>query len=94
MVGWLIETYCGLTGHLWDRSHISTDICTSCGKIRFVSPEEETARLAKAYQPFIDTIVQTIKRWEGANDNPRCFCPDCGADLGRFYSNRIRMERP
>jgi hypothetical protein len=26
-------------------------------------------------------------------DNPRCFCPDCGADLGYFYSNRIRMER-
>lgn len=26
-------------------------------------------------------------------DNPRCFCPDCGADLGSFYSNRIRMER-
>jgi hypothetical protein len=26
-------------------------------------------------------------------DNPRCFCPDCGADLGNFYSNRIRMER-
>jgi hypothetical protein len=26
-------------------------------------------------------------------DNPRCFCPDCGADLGNFYSNRIQMER-
>jgi hypothetical protein len=26
-------------------------------------------------------------------DNPRCFCPDCGADLGSFYSNRIQMER-
>jgi len=26
-------------------------------------------------------------------DNPRCFFPDCGADLGSFYSNRIRMER-
>lgn len=25
-------------------------------------------------------------------DNPRCFCPDCGADLGNFYSNRIQME--
>ncbi len=25
-------------------------------------------------------------------DNPRCFCPDCGADLGSFYSNRIQME--
>ena len=25
--------------------------------------------------------------------NPRCFCPDCGADLGNFYSNRIQMER-
>ena len=25
-------------------------------------------------------------------DNPRCFCPDCGADLGRFYSDRIRMS--
>lgn len=26
-------------------------------------------------------------------DNPRCFCPDCNADLGDFYSNRIVMKR-
>lgn len=24
-------------------------------------------------------------------DNPRCYCPDCGADLGHFYNNRIHM---
>ena len=27
-----------------------------------------------------------------AERNPQYFCPDCGADLGKFYSNRIRME--
>ena len=27
------------------------------------------------------------------SDNPRMFCPECDADLGRFYSNRIRMVR-
>ena len=25
-------------------------------------------------------------------DNPRCFCPDCGADLGDFYCNRIVIK--
>ena len=27
------------------------------------------------------------------NENPRGFCPDCGADVGNFYSNRIRWKR-
>jgi uncharacterized protein with PIN domain len=26
-------------------------------------------------------------------DNPKLFCPDCNTDLGRFYSNRLRMVR-
>jgi hypothetical protein len=26
-------------------------------------------------------------------DNPRGFCPHCHADLGTFYSNRIRWEK-
>ena len=30
---------------------------------------------------------------EGSAENPNCFCPDCGADLGFFYNNRIRMVR-
>jgi hypothetical protein len=34
--------------------------------------------------------VQGVKE---RRDNPRCFCPDCGADLGSFYSNRIVMRR-
>lgn len=33
------------------------------------------------------------KNWEMLkDDNPRCFCPDCNADLGNFYSNRITMK--
>jgi len=32
-------------------------------------------------------------RFPSRYNNPRCFCPDCGADLGNFYSNRIQMER-
>jgi hypothetical protein len=26
-------------------------------------------------------------------DNPRCYCPDCGADMGFFYNNRIVLKR-
>ena len=28
------------------------------------------------------------EQWE-LKDNPRGYCPDCSADLGQFYSNRI-----
>jgi hypothetical protein len=37
--------------------------------------------------------VEREKNLKRRFDNPRCFCPDCGADLGNFYSNRIQMER-
>jgi hypothetical protein len=39
------------------------------------------------------TIAFAYREAEREKDNPRCFCPDCGADLGNFYSNRIQMER-
>jgi hypothetical protein len=39
-------------------------------------------------------ILDAIDKWGmELEDNPRCFCPDCGADLGDFYSNRIEMRR-
>lgn len=37
-------------------------------------------------------FVWILRAWQVPNTNPRCYCPDCGADLGWFYSNRIRME--
>lgn len=38
-------------------------------------------------------MAQMKIRALSTGDNPRCFCPDCGADLGRFCSNRIDMRR-
>src|ERR1700758_516950 len=43
------------------------------------------ARKTDAPVVLVDPVMGTI-------DNPRCYCPDCGADLGSFYSNRIVMR--
>ena len=60
-MGWLIEAYCGLVhGHCWDRSRISTDICILCGRIRFVSAQEEKLRWTQQFQPLIEELARLI----------------------------------
>lgn len=39
----------------------------------------------------LDRLRAEISR--DLEDNPRMFCPDCSADLGNFYSNRVHMVR-
>ena len=61
MFGWLIEAHCGLVrGHCWDRSRISTDICMICGKIRFVSAQEEELRWQQHFKPLIEELARAL----------------------------------
>ena len=43
----------------------------------------------------LDACIRTLEAKERDEhaDNPRVFCPDCGADLGNFYSNRLDLRR-
>ena len=44
--------------------------------------------------PHLDVLKKVYPELEAHPipiDNPRCWCPDCGADLGWFYSNRLMM---
>lgn len=39
-----------------------------------------------------DVDAELFNRALYGKENPRCYCPNCNAYLGHFYSNRIRME--
>ena len=61
MLGWLIEAKCAvIRGHCWDRSRISTDLCMYCGKIRFVSAQEEEARWVQRFKPLFEELARAI----------------------------------
>ena len=69
---------------------------------RCYSPIDFAAEFEPFPAPEVSGPVNALRLQRGPldvlkpaeDDNPRCFCPDCGADLGDFYSNRIRMVRP
>jgi hypothetical protein len=53
-------------------------------------PEGKTQPTSAEFNPAIESNAEERAR---TRKSRRLRCPDCGADLGQFYSNRIRTER-
>jgi len=63
MLNWLIEGMCVLNGgHVFDRTRICTDVCMRCGKIVFISAQEQNYRFLAQIMPQLEPIMEGLKK--------------------------------